>query len=253
MAFVVLYDACVLYPAPLRDLLLRLSAKGLVQARWSDQILDEAFRSILGNRPELRASHLQRTRDLMNKAIPGALVTGYEGLVAGLALPDQDDCHVLAAAIRAGAQVIVTANLSDFPADKITPYGGLGCVRASRTSCITWYATHTARASAPPCSTTRSRKAWRPSSSATCRRGSTVGSLSPRGKRLARRDRAAAAAHGVAQGVGLQASRRPTLVAHKVGVYVVERAMQQSGLTAAQLVMMPTEQVLALAKAATSP
>jgi predicted nucleic acid-binding protein len=123
VAFVVLYDACVLYPAPLRDLLLRLSAKGLVQARWSDQILDEAFRNILDNRPELHASQLQRTRELMNKAIPGALVTGYEGLIAGLTLPDRDDRHVLAAAIRSGAQVIVTANLSDFPADKLMTYG----------------------------------------------------------------------------------------------------------------------------------
>jgi hypothetical protein len=47
MAFVVVYDACVLYPAPLRDLLLRLARKGLVRARWTDQILDECFRSIL--------------------------------------------------------------------------------------------------------------------------------------------------------------------------------------------------------------
>jgi predicted nucleic acid-binding protein len=122
VAFVVLYDACVLYPAPLRDLLLRLSAKGLVQALWTDRILDEAFRSILANRPELQEAQLKRTRDLMNKAIPGALVTGYEGLIAGLDLPDRDDRHVLAAAIRGGAQVIVTANLSDFPPEKLTPY-----------------------------------------------------------------------------------------------------------------------------------
>jgi hypothetical protein len=122
VAFVVLYDACVLYPAPLRDLLLRLSAKGLVQARWTDQILDEVFRSILSNRPDLQAGQLKRTRELMNKALPNALITGYEGLISGLDLPDQDDRHVLAAGIRAGAQVIVTANLSDFPADKLTPY-----------------------------------------------------------------------------------------------------------------------------------
>jgi len=122
MPFVVIYDACVLYPAPLRDLLLRLAAKGLVRARWTEQILDECFRNILINRPDLDEGSLRRTRDLMNRAIPDVLVTGYDGLIAGLELPDPDDRHVLAAGIRAGAQVIVTANLDDFPADKLTPY-----------------------------------------------------------------------------------------------------------------------------------
>lgn len=122
MAFVVIYDACVLYPAPLRDLLLRLAAKGLVRARWTEQILDECFRSILINRPELNEASLRRTRELMNRAIPDSLVTGFEGLIAGLELPDADDRHVLAVAIRAGAQVIVTANLDDFPAEQLTPY-----------------------------------------------------------------------------------------------------------------------------------
>lgn len=122
MAFVVIYDACVLYPAPLRDLLLRLAAKGLVRARWTEQILDECFRNIIINRPELNQASLRRTRELMNRAIPDSLVTGFEGLIAGLELPDADDRHVLAAAIRAGAQVIVTANLDDFPAEQLTPY-----------------------------------------------------------------------------------------------------------------------------------
>jgi len=123
MAFVVIYDACVLYPAPLRDLLLRLAAKGLVRARWTDLILDECFRNILINRPDLNEASLQRTRDLMNRAIPDVLVTGFEGLIAGLDLPDPDDHHVLAAGIRAGAQAIVTTNLRDFPAAKLAPYG----------------------------------------------------------------------------------------------------------------------------------
>ena len=122
MAFVVLYDACVLYPAPLRDLLLRLAAKGLVRARWTNVILDECFRNILINRPELKPASLDRTRELMNDAIPAVLVTGFEGLIAGLDLPDPDDRRVLAAAIRTGAQVIVTANVDDFPADKLMPY-----------------------------------------------------------------------------------------------------------------------------------
>lgn len=122
MAFVVIYDACVLYPAPLRDLLLRLAVKGLVRARWTAEILDECFRNILSNRPDLSEQSLLRTRDLMNRAIPDVLVIGYEGLVPGLDLPDPDDRHVLAAAIRAGAQVIVSANLSDFPSEKLAAY-----------------------------------------------------------------------------------------------------------------------------------
>jgi predicted nucleic acid-binding protein len=122
MGFVVLYDACVLYPAPLRDLLVRLANTGVVRARWSHAILDECFRSILKNRPDLNAAALQRTRDLMTQAVPDCIVTGFEALVEALDLPDPDDRHVLAAAIRAGAQAIVTFNLDDFPVDKLAPY-----------------------------------------------------------------------------------------------------------------------------------
>jgi predicted nucleic acid-binding protein len=122
MAFVVLYDACVLYPAPLRDLLVRLANTGVVRARWSATILDECFRNILEHRPDLRPEALQRTRQLMTRAVPDCMVTGFEGLIDGLVLPDVDDRHVLAAAIRAGAQAIVTFNLDDFPADRLEPY-----------------------------------------------------------------------------------------------------------------------------------
>ena len=122
MAFVVIYDACVLYPAPLRDLLIRVARVGLVRARWSEQILDECFRSILDDRPDLQPEALARTRELMNKAVPDCLVRGYEDLVPGLLLPDPDDRHVLAAAIRAAAQTIVTANLTDFPPDRLAAY-----------------------------------------------------------------------------------------------------------------------------------
>lgn len=123
MAFVVVYDACVLYPAPLRDLLVRLASTDLVRVRWTDQILDECFENIIANRSDLRPDALARTRNLMNRAVPDALVTGYEELVAALELPDADDRHVLAAAIRAGAQVIVTANLIDFPDSALANYG----------------------------------------------------------------------------------------------------------------------------------
>ena len=122
MAFVALYDACVLYPAPIRDLLMRLAVRGLFQARWSEHILEECFRNILANRPDLTANALARTRRLMNEAVPSALVTGHEKLVESLTLPDPDDRHVLAAAIRAGAQVLVTFNLDDFPDDALKEF-----------------------------------------------------------------------------------------------------------------------------------
>jgi predicted nucleic acid-binding protein len=115
MAFVVLYDACVLYPAPIRDLLIRVANTGVVRARWSERILDECFRNIAAQRVELQASALDRTRRLMCDAVPDCLVTGFEHLEEGLDLPDPDDRHVLAAAIRANAQAIVTFNLRDFP------------------------------------------------------------------------------------------------------------------------------------------
>lgn len=115
MSFVVLYDANVLYPSTLRDLLIRVAQAGLVQAKWTDQILDEVFDNLAANRPDLDAQRLARTRELMSRAVRDCLVTGYEPLIEAIALPDPDDRHVLAAAIKARAQVIVTRNLKDFP------------------------------------------------------------------------------------------------------------------------------------------
>ena len=120
---IAVYDACVLYPAPLRDLLMHLTLAGGCDARWTDRIHDEWTRSVLAGRPDLTAEKLARTRGLMDQHAPGAKVAGYEGLIAGLSLPDPNDRHVLAAAIRAGAGVIVTFNLRDFPADALRPHG----------------------------------------------------------------------------------------------------------------------------------
>lgn len=123
VTFTALYDACVLYPAPLRDLLMWLSISGLFRARWTEGILDEWTRNLLVNRPDLTRDQLDRTRRLMNASVMDCLVTGYEHLMDGLQLPDPDDRHVLAAAIRGQASVIVTTNLRDFPADYIGQFG----------------------------------------------------------------------------------------------------------------------------------
>lgn len=121
--FTAVYDACVLYPAPLRDFLMWLGLSGRFRARWSPQIHDEWKRSLLRDRSDLTVEQLNRTSDLMDQAIPDALVVGHEAIAENLRLPDPDDRHVLAAAIRCGASVIVTFNEKDFPADALEPFG----------------------------------------------------------------------------------------------------------------------------------
>lgn len=120
--FTAIYDACVLYPAPLRDLLMQLALCDLFRARWTDQIHDEWMRNVLKNRPDLTLEQLTRTKELMNSHVRDCLVTNYEYLIPHLQLPDPDDCHVLAAAIIGGADVIVTTNLSDFPQSILDQY-----------------------------------------------------------------------------------------------------------------------------------
>jgi len=119
---VALLDANVLYSAPLRDILVQLSYAGLYQARWSAEINNEWKRNLLAARPEL-AERLARTQATMLRAVPDALVTGYEHLIPKLLLPDSGDRHVLAAAVTTSAEAIVTFNLRDFPSAALEPYG----------------------------------------------------------------------------------------------------------------------------------
>jgi predicted nucleic acid-binding protein len=120
--YTVVLDACVLYPAPLRDLLLSLASAGMFAARWTETIQDEWKRNLLSNRPELKEL-IPRTAELMNKAIEDCLIQGYERLIDSLVLPDPDDRHVLAAAIAGHADAIVTFNLKDFPVDAVEIHG----------------------------------------------------------------------------------------------------------------------------------
>ena len=117
-----LLDANVLYPAGLRDLLLRLADRYLYAPLWSADIHAEWMSSLLTDRPDIAPGVLDRTRAAMDEHFPGAVVTDYRTLVAELDLPDPDDRHVLAAAIRGGADVIATGNLRDFPASRLAAH-----------------------------------------------------------------------------------------------------------------------------------
>jgi predicted nucleic acid-binding protein len=121
--FTAFLDASVLYPAPLRDLLLELAVSDLYRAKWSDAVHEEWISSVLQNRPDLSRAPLERTRDLMNAHALDALVTDFEQLIGVIELPDPDDRHVLAAAIKGRADLIVTANLKDFPANELNRWG----------------------------------------------------------------------------------------------------------------------------------
>ena len=118
-----LYDANVLYPAPLRDLLMHLALTDLFRAKWSEQIHEEWIRNVLKSRADLTKAQLERTRQLMNENVRDCLVAGYEALIPALSLPDPDDRHVLAAAIQGQANVIVTYNLKDFLPGVLSEHG----------------------------------------------------------------------------------------------------------------------------------
>jgi hypothetical protein len=124
---IALLDSCVLYSAPLRDLLLSLAAPGkLFHARWSPHIHEEWIRAVLiqnRHNPAVTRTRLERTRALMDENVLDSVVTGYEPLIAGIQLPDPNDRHVVAAAIRGRANVILTFNRKHFPATALREFG----------------------------------------------------------------------------------------------------------------------------------
>ncbi len=116
-------DACVLYPPALRDVLMWLAVVKAYEPRWTEEIHSEWMRNVLSDRPEITSARLERTRLLMNQIDPSSVVSGYETRIPALCLPDENDRHVLAAAIQGGASVIVTYNLSDFPRQALASHG----------------------------------------------------------------------------------------------------------------------------------
>lgn len=119
MAFTVVLDTCVLYPAHLRDTLLRLAERGLYRALWSDDIAEELRRSLV--RADIEPASVDRLLAEMQRAFPDATATGYQDLIEVMTC-DPKDRHVLAAAVRADAAAIVTFNEKDFPPESTEPF-----------------------------------------------------------------------------------------------------------------------------------
>lgn len=120
---VALLDACILYSATLRDLMMWLAQGQLYSPRWTEQIHDEWTRSVLASHPQYTKARLSRTRQLMNESAPDAMVTGYESLTPTLILSDSGDRHVLAAAIHTRADLLITLNLRHFPQEILAAHG----------------------------------------------------------------------------------------------------------------------------------
>jgi hypothetical protein len=122
LAFTALFDANALYGATVRSLLVTLAQTDLFRARWTYAIHKEWMDALRHKRPDIDPAKLEAVRDQVIAAVPDGLVTGYEAMVPTLELPDPKDRHVLAAAIKGRADVIVTWNLKDFPAQTLAAY-----------------------------------------------------------------------------------------------------------------------------------
>ncbi|MDX2030372.1 MAG: PIN domain-containing protein [Blastocatellia bacterium] len=120
---VVVCDANVLYSIVMTDLILSLGSAELFYPRWTDRIHGEWMRNLLADRPDLDPAKVERRRRQMDAAIDDCLILGYQDLIPSLSLPDNDDLHVLAAAIHGKAKVIVTCNLRHFPKKNLAPFG----------------------------------------------------------------------------------------------------------------------------------
>lgn len=115
-------DANVLYPATLRSVMMEMALAGAFRPLWTERVHDEWTAALARDRPDLSPDRIARTRALMLAHVDEAMVTGYEPLMDTLTLPDPQDRHVLAAAIHGGADIIVTANIRDFPATALVPH-----------------------------------------------------------------------------------------------------------------------------------
>ena len=121
--FIAVLDANILFPVVIRDYLIWLSINELYLPKWSKRLLDEFTAIFQKKNLNIPPERIQRQVELINKACPNALVEKYDDLISGVKLKDENDKHVVAAAIKCNANVIVTNNLKDFPNDYLETIG----------------------------------------------------------------------------------------------------------------------------------
>ena len=121
--FIALLDASLLYSQRATNITLHAAKARLFQPTWSAAIHDEWTRGLIKYRPDASPEGVARRRAAMDRSFPGALAAGYEHLIKGIDLQDKDDRHVVAAAIKARADVIVTFNTKHFPNDELEKHG----------------------------------------------------------------------------------------------------------------------------------
>ncbi len=119
--FTCVLDTNVIYPIEVRDLVFWFAYYDLFTLKWSEHIFDE-WKNVMLRKGVQEEEVMRRIRNA-NAAFPDAMVENYTGLIEGLQLPDERDRHVLAAAIKTNANIIVTNNLKDFPADYLASFG----------------------------------------------------------------------------------------------------------------------------------
>ncbi|MCL1837964.1 MAG: PIN domain-containing protein [Propionibacteriaceae bacterium] len=120
---IVFLDACVLVPITLTNVILTAADYGLLQPCWSPEVIEEAVEAIMEIRLDLSEERIRRRFAAMNEAFEGARTSGNPAMLDGHSFPDPDDQHVVAAAVGAGAAVIVTANIRDFPKPLLAELG----------------------------------------------------------------------------------------------------------------------------------
>jgi predicted nucleic acid-binding protein len=119
--FTVVLDTNVIFPIEIRDLLFWFAFYELFTPKWSKHIFDE-WEEVM-RRKGIEEAEIKKRTGKANLAFPDALVENYDGLINTLSLPDPKDCHVLAAAIKTNANLIVTNNIKDFPKDYLSTFG----------------------------------------------------------------------------------------------------------------------------------